>query len=158
LADLRPLCDPGTLDVVDVVQKNPGERLVRKYSATPVGCSTFNTVCCGWNVQQMKAVNPPPPVLLIADSLQMLDPFFDRFDVTEHHRGARFQTELNARPASLQPLVAVNFQRRNFLAHAIDQNFAAAAGMDPSPAFLNSAITSRSGIRNVSRNAETPAG
>ena len=32
---------------------------IRRYSAEPVGYSTFKTVCSGWNVQQMKAVNPP---------------------------------------------------------------------------------------------------
>ena len=31
-------------------------------------------------------------VLLVADSLQMLNPVFDRFDMAEHHRRARLQS------------------------------------------------------------------
>src|SRR5436309_640526 len=74
-----------------------------------------------------KSSESPAAILLITDTLQMLDPFFNRLDMTEHHRRARSQPELVRDLHHFQPLIAVNFQRRNLLAHAINQNFAAAA-------------------------------
>ena len=47
----------------------------------------------------MNAVNPPLAILLIAQALQMFDPIFDRLDMAEHHRRARFQAELVRRSA-----------------------------------------------------------
>ena len=67
-------------------------------------------------------------VLLIADALQMFDAIFNRFDVTEHHRRARFQTEFMRDLHDFEPFVAVDLERRDFFAHAIDQDLAAAAG------------------------------
>src|SRR5436190_23694523 len=89
-------------------------------------------------------------ILLIADALQMLDPVFNRLDMTEHHRRARSQPELVRDSHHFQPLIAVNFQRRNLLAHAINQNFAAAARNRAQPRISKFGITSRRGIRKVS--------
>ena len=66
-------------------------------------------------------------VLLLTNALQMLDPVFNRLHMTEHHRGARPQSKLVRHLHYFQPLIAVNFQRRNLLAHAINQDFTAAA-------------------------------
>src|SRR5207249_5940466 len=47
--------------------------------------------------------------------------------VSRHHCRAGFQSELVRCLHYLQPLVAVNFQRRYFLPHLIHENFSAAA-------------------------------
>src|SRR5260370_5107322 len=75
-------------------------------------------------------------VLLFTNGLQMLDPVYTRLDMTEHHCGARSQSELVCELHHFQPLVAVNFQRRNPFAHAINQNFAAAARNRTQPRIL----------------------
>src|SRR5205809_6607126 len=77
-------------------------------------------------------------ILLITDALQMLDPVFNRLDMTEHHRRARSQPELVRDLHHFQPLIAVNFQRRNLLAHAINQNFAAATWNGAQPRVFES--------------------
>src|ERR1044072_2472794 len=64
-------------------------------------------------------------VLLIANTLQMFEPLFNGFHVSKHHRRARFQSELVGYLHYLQPLIAVNFQWRNFLPHPIHENFSA---------------------------------
>ena len=58
----------------------------------------------------------------------MFDPVPDRFHVTEHHRRARLQSQLMRDLHHFQPRVRIAFQRRDPVADAIDQNFAAAAG------------------------------
>src|SRR5438445_2184465 len=72
-------------------------------------------------------------ILLITNSLQMLDAIFDRLHVTEHHRGARFQSELMRHLHHLQPFVAVDFQRRNPLPYPVHEDFATATrdGAEP---------------------------
>src|SRR6266481_1854309 len=70
---------------------------------------------------------PAAPALLFANPSQMLDSIFNRLHMPEHHRRARFQSELMRDLHHLQPFVAVDFQRRNFLPHAIHQNFTAAS-------------------------------
>src|SRR6266480_4819337 len=57
----------------------------------------------------------------------MFDPFRNRFDVTKHHRRARFQPQLVCDLHHFEPLVALDFQWRNFPAHSVDQNFTATA-------------------------------
>jgi hypothetical protein len=66
-------------------------------------------------------------VLLIAQALQVLDAIFDCLHVTEHHRRARFQSELMRDLHHFQPLVAVDLERRNFLSNAVHQDFTATA-------------------------------
>src|SRR5215470_5291356 len=66
-------------------------------------------------------------VLLLANAPQMLDSIFDRLHVAEHHGCAGFQSQFVRHLHYLQPFVAVDFQRRNSLPHAVHQNFTAAA-------------------------------
>src|SRR5215813_13079137 len=66
-------------------------------------------------------------VLLIANTLKMFDPLFNGFHVSKHHRRTRLQSQFVCGLHHLQPLIAVNFQRRNFLSHPIHQNFSAPA-------------------------------
>ncbi len=84
----------------------------------------------------MNAVKPPLPVLLPANALQMFDAILNRLHVTEHHGRARVQSQLVRHLHYFQPLIGVNFQRRNFLAHPIDQNFPAPAGNRSEPSVL----------------------
>src|SRR5882724_9130447 len=75
-------------------------------------------------------------ILLSPNPLQMLDSIFDRLHVTEHHRGAGFQSELMRHLHHLQPFVAVYFQRRNPLPYAVHENFAPATRDRAEPGIL----------------------
>ena len=66
----------------------------------------------------------------------MLDPVFDCLDMAEHHRRARVQPEFVRDLHHFQPCVGLAFQRRDSLAHAVDQNLATAAGNRSQPGFL----------------------
>src|SRR5260370_38830232 len=65
-------------------------------------------------------------VLLFTNALQMLDPVFNRLDMTEHHCGARSHSELPCDLHHLRPLAAVNFQFRNPFPHALNNMLASA--------------------------------
>jgi hypothetical protein len=56
----------------------------------------------------------------------VLDPVFNRLDMTEHHCGARSQSELVCELHHFQPLSPLIF-RGEIFAHAINQDFTAAA-------------------------------
>ena len=58
----------------------------------------------------------------------MLNAVFNRLDVAEHHRRAGIQSQPVRHVHHFQPVVAHRFERRNALAHAVHQNFPAAAG------------------------------
>ena len=90
----------------------------------------------GWKVQQMNAVKPPVSSCWSREPLQMFDPILDRLDVTEHHRRARLQAQFVRDLHHFEPLVALAFERRDSVAHAIHQNLAAAAGDRAEPGFL----------------------
>src|SRR4051812_27152602 len=64
-------------------------------------------------------------VLLVPQPPEMLDPVLDRFDMAEHHRGARFQTELVRRLHHFKPRVGIAFQRGDPVADPVDQNLPA---------------------------------
>src|SRR5205085_11940854 len=85
-----------------------------------------------------KSGEPATSVLLISNSLQMFDPLLHRLDMAEHHRRARFQSQLVRDLHHFEPLLAVNFQRRNFFPDAIDQNFATTAVNRSQPRLLKS--------------------
>src|SRR2546423_3332649 len=75
-------------------------------------------------------------VLLFAQTAQMLDPVLDSFHMAEHHRRARFQSELMRDLHYFQPRIRIAFQRRDPIANAVYQNFSAAAGNGTEPGFL----------------------
>ncbi len=52
----------------------------------------------------------------------MLDPFGQRLDVAEHHRGAADASQLVPYAADIQPIVGQHLAAGEFLAHAIDQD------------------------------------
>ncbi len=58
----------------------------------------------------------------------MLDAVFNRLDVAKHHRGAGIQSEPVRHVHDFQPVAAHRLERRNVLAHAVHENFPAAAG------------------------------
>src|SRR5439155_5011767 len=66
-------------------------------------------------------------VLLIAQTLQMLDAIFDCLYVAEHHRRARLQSELMRDLHHFEPFGGVAFQRRNSFSDTIDQNLSSPA-------------------------------
>src|SRR5207244_2590029 len=112
LPDLRALRTPRTLDVVDVVQKNPRERLRAKI---------FRHTCRLLYLQDrvLRLKRPADergesaaPVLLIPNSLQVLDPFLYRFYMSKHHRTDRLQYEFVCDLHDLQSLSDVDFYRR----------------------------------------------
>ena len=50
-----------------------------------------------------------PSILLIAEPLQMFDPLLDALDVAEHHRRARFQSQLVRCLHDFEPLRGITF-------------------------------------------------
>src|SRR5438552_15610490 len=92
----------------------------------------------------------PAAVLLITNSPQMFDSLFNCLHMAEHHRGARFQSELVRDLHHLEPLVAVYLYGEIFCRTRSTRISPPPPGIDPSPAFLNCEITSRSGIPKVS--------
>jgi len=66
----------------------------------------------------------------------MLNAFFHRLDVTEHHGRTRFQAEFVRDLHHFQPLVRIALERRDFLAHAVDQNLTASARNRAEPGFF----------------------
>ena len=58
----------------------------------------------------------------------MLDAVFNRLNVAEHHRGTRIQSEPVRDVHDFEPVVAHGFEWRDALAHAVHENFPAAAG------------------------------
>src|SRR5437773_9963948 len=110
---------------MDVVQKNPSQRLrpqIFRYASRVIHLQN--------GMLRLKSPadeggESAAAVLLFTNALQMLDPVFNRLHMTEHHCGARSQSELVRDLHHFQPLIAVNFYRRNLLAHAINQHFTA---------------------------------
>jgi len=50
-------------------------------------------VCSAWKVQANECREAARFVLLSPDSFEMLDAIFNGFDMSEHHRGCRLQTQ-----------------------------------------------------------------
>ena len=114
LADVRPLRHPRALDVVDVIQKNSGQRLRAQIFRHAGRVLHFQDGVLRLKRPANERGEAAAAVLLIANALQMLDPIFDRLDVAEHHRRARFQSQLMRDLHHFQPLVAVDFQAAKF--------------------------------------------
>ena len=127
LADIRTLRHPGALHVLDVVEENPGQRLCPQIFSHASGLLHFEHGMLRLKGPADKRSKSTAAVLLIANAPQMFDAVVDCLDVTEHHRSARVQTQLMRDLHHLQPFIAVDFQRRNLLPHAIHQYFTAAA-------------------------------
>jgi len=88
--------------------------------------------------------------------LQMFDPFFDRFDMTEHHGGLDFKPSLCATCITSSHWSLLIFKGEIFCAPGRPE-FASSSGDRSQPGFLNPPITSRSGI-GMFRDNETPVG
>ena len=58
----------------------------------------------------------------------MVSAVFFVFNVAVKHGGVRFQADLVRGPRGIEPLVAVNFVVANHAAHALIEDFSAAAG------------------------------
>ena len=58
----------------------------------------------------------------------MLDAVLDGLDMAEHHRGGGVQAEPVRHVHDFEPVVAHRLERRDALAHAVHQDFPAAAG------------------------------
>ena len=105
---------------------------MRRYSALPSGFTprsmTCRRGCAGLEGPADERGEAAGGVLLIAQALQMFDAIVERLDVAEHHRRARIQAELVRDRHDFEPLVALALQRRDLVAHAIDENLAATAG------------------------------
>ena len=76
----------------------------------------------------MNAVKPPVSSCSCRRRSKMLDPLGQRFDVAEHHRRRAAAAQLVPHAIDVEPIVGQHFAARDRFAHAIDENFAAAAG------------------------------
>ncbi len=116
------------MHIVDVVQENSGQRLGAQVFRHARRVLHFQHGVLRLKRPADERGEAAAPVLLLANALQMLDAILNRLHVTEHHRRARVQSQLVRHLHHFQPLIGVNLQRRNFLAHPIDQDFPAPAG------------------------------
>ena len=110
LADFLALRHPRTLNVGEIVQINPAQRL-RPQIFVRANRRRLQ-------VGVLRLERPADErgetfrfVLLRAQPLQMLDAVFNRLDVAEHHRRARIQTEPVRHVHHFQPVAAHGFQR-----------------------------------------------
>ena len=67
-------------------------------------------------------------ILLHADAVEVFDTFFDGLYMAEHHGGGGGEVLAMGDGHDFQPVIAHGLERRNFLAHAIDEDFATSAG------------------------------
>ena len=81
----------------------------------------------------------------------MFDAVFNRFHVAKHHRGAGIEAEPMGDVHDFQPVVAHGFERGNALAHAVHEDFAAAAGNGAESGRLKSRMIFSSGSLKTSR-------
>src|SRR5438477_9200211 len=136
LPNPRPLRHPGALDILDVVQKNPGQRLRPQIFRHARLMFHFQNRVLRLEGPANESGKAATAVLLLANSLQMFHPLGDGFDVTEHHRRARFQSQFVRDLPYLQPFVTLDFEWRNSLAHPVNQNFATTTGDGAEAGFL----------------------
>ena len=86
-----------------------------------------------WNVHEMNARKPPRLVLHLAHAAHVLDALLERLDVAVHHRRGRRHAESVRVAHDVEPLVRVRLLRRDDVAHAVDEDLAAAAGQRVEP-------------------------
>src|SRR4029078_2635964 len=127
LADALTLRDPRALDVFNVIQENPCERLHSQILGNASRLFNFQHRVLRLKGPANERSEPTAAILLIANPLQMFDAIFEGFDVAKNHGSARFQSELMCDLHYLEPLVTVDFQRRDPLAYPVDKDFAATA-------------------------------
>src|SRR5581483_7856128 len=126
LADLQPLRDPGRLDVGDVVEVEPGDRL---------GAQVFERAGRRHMGQRgvLRLHRPADErgeaarlVLQPAQAVERLDALGQRLDVAEHHRAGGAAAQLVPGAVDGEPLVGQALVDRDGPAHAIDEDFPAA--------------------------------
>jgi len=127
LPDLQALRDPRALDVLEIIQINPRERL-HPQILVRANRRRFQFRVFGLKCPRDERGKPFRFVLLRAQSFQMLDAVFNGLDVAEHHRRAGRESETMRHVHDFEPVVAHRLERRDALTHAIHQDFAAAAG------------------------------
>ena len=101
--------DPGTLDVLDIVQENSGERLRPQIFRHTGGIVDLEHGVLRLKRPANERREAGALILLRPNALQMLDSIFNRLDMAEHHRRARFQPELVRHLHYLEPFIAVDF-------------------------------------------------
>lgn len=127
LSDLKPLGDPGALDVRDVVEKDTTDRLHSKVFGCPYGLRLKPGIL-GLESPGDESGEALRLVLLTADTLEMFEPILKRFDVAEHHRSTGAESESVRCVHDVEPIVGHGFEWGDPFADVIDQDFAAAAG------------------------------
>jgi hypothetical protein len=78
--------------------------------------------------QPLSAITRNRLILLRPQPLQMFNAVFNRLDVAKHHRGRGIKSEPVRHIHDFQPVAAHGLERRNAFAHAVHENFPAAAG------------------------------
>ena len=151
LADLGALRDPARLDVVEIVEEDAAERpAMRRYSCEPVGGMLRILVPSLWKVQQMNAVKPP------VSSCTSRGGAGARCGRRRFRRGRTSWWRLLLRPSRVgdahdfEPVIGIALERRDAVAHGIDENFAAAAGDAAESRFLKRVMTSSSDMPKTS--------
>lgn len=134
LADFRTLGDPRALDVFEVVEKDPGDRL----HAEVFGCGDgFRTKLgiLGLERPADEGGEAAGFILEIAQTTEVLDAVVEGFDMAEHHCGAGAQAELVGLAHHFEPAVGIAFQRSDAVADTVHEDFPATARNRPESGF-----------------------
>ncbi len=102
---------------------------VFKYS-TEVASSHLRpprAVLWGWNVQGMKAVNPPVSCCRSYDMLEVIYAVLERFAHPEHHGRRRAHTNFVGGAMDVKPVFGDALQARDLVSHFIVENLRPAA-------------------------------
>lgn len=132
LPDLGPLRDPRALNILEIVEVNPAERLSAEVFVR-TGRRQLQARVCGLESPANESCEPSGPVLLLPDPLQVQKAVIDGFNVPEHHGCRRVQSEPVCSVHDLEPLICGGLAGRQLRSNPINQNLGAAAGNRAEP-------------------------
>jgi len=128
LTDFRPLCDPGRLDIGNVVQIQSGDGLRAQIIVSAGTGQMRQSRVFGLKSPTDERREAAGPILELAQSFQMLDALGQCLDMAEHHRASGLAAQLVPGPMYLEPLVGEDFIFGDRLADAIYEDLGAASG------------------------------
>ena len=131
LADLAALRHPTRLNVDEVVEVEPGDRLRLQVFERAGGRDVVHRGVVGLKRPADKGGEAAGLVLQLAEAVEVLHPLRERLDVAIHHRRRATAAEQVPLPAHLQPLVGHRLATGDGRADAVHEDLTAAAGERP---------------------------
>src|ERR1700733_5183779 len=135
LADVRSLRDPGSADVIDVVEQDATQGLLTKVKVRSSVPRLDARPLLMLEVPAKERREPARLVLQLADLDEVVHAVSRRIDGAVHHGGARTQPHLMSRAHDSEPLFARTLRLCDTAAHAVDEDLGSPAGhrVEPRP-------------------------